>query len=332
MKRKLIALLLLLCTIWILVLAYLYFFVYYTATVTIDSNIWGYQVQFFSKSTAQKSSHTCPEKLCVISDIAPFDYSITFLKDRYESQSMSVDIAPWRSEVLLIELEKEVTLSAIVPLVKIETPKEQIQRLRAESRSFVRFQLDDKRVLSFREEENTLKMFLENGENFQMISEFSKVSANEIFAETLSDSEDIFLKVWETHSIFKPDTGTLINLDFDIEIRYVKVGKQPGEYIIITEKGAFVYNQTFWTSQFQYLFWDYVYDENILIGIVYEEEEQKRKNFNLTQNGNLIVRYNPQDKTRKILYWTDQKIERIEKMQERIIVTLSGEKFELENF
>ena len=79
MSRKIYALFILIGAIWALVLGYLYFFVYYTATLTIDANVGNYRVELFSLATAQKWKHECPEEVCVINDVSPFDYNISII-------------------------------------------------------------------------------------------------------------------------------------------------------------------------------------------------------------------------------------------------------------
>ncbi|MDA9129132.1 hypothetical protein N9J72_01500 [Candidatus Gracilibacteria bacterium] len=333
MRRKLYALLILIGVIGAGVLTYLYFFVYYTATLTVNSNVPEYSVELFSKSTAQKRVVDCPEEICIINEVSPFEYNVSILKDDYESQNLNITVKARRPESLFLELEKKVSLSQISSLSIQETNQERIQRLRAENRSYARFDLGNNTLISFREEGNRLEMLFEKGGEIKLISDFLKVPENSIGADSISSSDSVFLGIGENSYIFDTTNGKLFQLDFQIDIFYIKAGSQPGEYLIITEKGAFLYNSISGESEFQYLFRDYVYSENEIIGIIFKDEEQKKQNFDLEEESeNLIMKYNPQDKTRKILYRTNQAIERIVKQQEKIILTIQGEKFELENY
>lgn len=333
MRRKLYALVILLWTTWVIVLTYLYFFVYYTATLTVNSNVWGYRVEFFSKSTAQKRIEECPKMECVIQDLAPFEYNVSIFKPDYESQNLSIQVIARRSEALFIDLQKKAKLSKIIPIDIEESPEEQIQRIRTENRSYARFELREDVFLTFKEQGTRLEMFFETSWNSQLISDFQTVWKSEILADNILDSDSIFLTLGNDSYIFDTRQWKLIQLDFQIKIYYIKAGSSAWEYLIITEKWAFLYESNSWKSEFQYLFQDYVFLDEQLIWVIFEQEEQKRKNFNLQEETwNLIIKYNPQDKTRKILYTTDQKIERIEKQKNTIILTVWGEKFELNNY
>ena len=333
MKRKLFALCILLWTIWALVLTYLYFFVYYTATIYVNSNVWGYEVEFFSKSTAQKRRESCPEEECIITDVSPFEYNITISKEGYENKLMSIDVAPRRKETLFIELTKKVVLEPLPSLQVIETPKEKIERIREENRYYLSFQLQDGRKLRFKESaEENLEMIYQSPDNIQSIQEFPKLSTESILADEISWSPDIFLSIWEESYIFDTQAWRLIELDFKIDIFYIKSWASEGEYIIITEKWAFLYDTRSRNPEFQYLFRDYLYHKDSLIWVVYGDEEQKKKNLSLTEDGNLIIKYSPSDKTKKILYRTSENIERLEWKENQIIITIDDQEYELSNY
>jgi hypothetical protein len=125
---------------------------------------------------------------------------------------------------------------------------------------------------------------------------------------------------------------SLIKLPYEIEVYYIKAGRKLWEYIVITEKWAFLYSSWDKTSEYQYLFRDYLYAGNDFIWIIYKDEIQKKENFNLTQEWNLIIRYNSQTKTRKIIYSTQENIDSIKWQAESIILTAWEDIFELKNF
>ena len=333
MGRKLYALILLVGVIAFMVLLYLYFFVYYTATLEIDSNVTDYRVELFSKSTAQKWQHNCPEMNCIIPDVSPFEYNVNISKEWYESFVMNIDVAPRRRETLFIELQEKVILTSASLVERDETPREQIERIREENRSLIRFKIQDGTSVRFEQKEDTIEMLYKTWDTEKNIASFPALSEEEIDASPISSSNDIFLALWEKYYIFRSEWAKLLELDFSIEILYIKAGKKRGEYIIITEKGAFLYDSTSQSSTFQYLFRDYVYDkDDILIGVIYADEEQKKENFGLKEQWNLIIKYSPRDKIREVLYNTSENIERIEKRNEAVILTINGSEFQLENY
>lgn len=129
----------------------MYFFVYYTSTLIIDSNVTDYKVELFSKSTAQKRSTDCKQERCTLTDVSPFQYNISISKPEYETQVIPMKVRARKKEELYIKLEKKVRLESL-QLEKIaETPKEKIQRLREQNRYYAVFQADTDDKLIFEE-------------------------------------------------------------------------------------------------------------------------------------------------------------------------------------
>lgn len=332
MSRKLYALFILIWALWSLVLAYLYFFVYYTAVVTVNANVSEYSVELFSKSTAQKWTHECPEKICVIHDVSPFEYNISISKQGYETELINAKISPRRREEIFVQLDKKSLLSSLEAVQIEETPKEKIKRLREEKLYFARFVLEDDTMITFSEGKNQLLMQHRSSSFVHDISDFPFVPADSIFAEYIGDTKDIFMQLWNKYYIFETASGKLHTLPFEIKLLYIKAGKTSSQYIIVTEKGSFLYNINSEESEFQYLFKDFVYHDNALIWIIYEDEEQKKSNFNLTGKWNLIIRYTSEDKQRKILLKSSLDIDRIEWKGEKIIFSAKWKEYELTNF
>ena len=51
-------------------------------------------------------------------------------------------------------------------------------------------------------------------------------------------------------------------------VTYIKPGNKKGEYLVVTEKGTFIYRTSSGTSEYQYLLSDFVYVEEDIIGII----------------------------------------------------------------
>jgi len=131
---------------------YLYFFVYYTATLTIDANVDDYKVELFSLGTAQKWIHDCPEAECVIAGVSPFDYNISISKADYETKVIPAKIGARGKESIIVQLEKKVSLVSLDTEIVQETNREKIQRLREENLYYARFKISEDAILSFKQE------------------------------------------------------------------------------------------------------------------------------------------------------------------------------------
>ncbi len=332
MSRKLYALFIFIGAIGSLILVYLYFFVFYTATLTINTNVAGYKVELFSKSTAQKWIYNCPEKICIIRDVSPFDYNISISKEDYETKIIAAKVSPRRREEIRVQLEKKTILTTLEAIKTQETPKQKIQRLRQEKLYFARFELWDNTMITFSRENNQLKMQYRNLDFIREIMTFPLVKSEEIGVEYIGETKKIFLRIGKNYYIFDTLWAKIYELPFEMRVSYIKPSKKDFQYLVITEKGVFLYDLIDKKSEFQYLFKDFIYYDDAIIGVIYKDEKQKKSNFNLTKKGNLIIKYSPKDKQRKILLGTSLPIDRIEKIWEKVIFSANGKQYELENF
>lgn len=333
MNPRLYALLILIGTIGFFVLLYLYFFVYYTATVVIDANVGGYKVDFFAPSTAQKRSVDCPEPRCEIAEVSPFEYNITFSKPEYKNSALSVKIEPRKKQEFVIELEKQAKLEALIQEAQIqETSKQKIQRLREDNLYLASFKLDENRKATFSQKGERMVFELRGTGSVQKIADFARTWGEAIHAEYISDTQKVFLKISQTAYIFDSDVWVLHSLPFEIEVRYIKPTKKLSQFLVVTEKWTFLYDTATKKSEFQYVFRDFVFWQQAQIGVIYDDETQKKENFNLTQKGNIVIYYTQAERDRKVLLVTDLDIDRIEIQGEKVIVSAWSEQFELQNF
>ncbi len=113
MLRRFIALLILLFTVGALIAAYMYFFIYSTATITLESNVGDYEAQLYAKKTAQKKQFSCPEIHCELPDIAPLSYTLTISKSDYELYTLPIKIRPHRNETIVVTLTKRPKLTRL---------------------------------------------------------------------------------------------------------------------------------------------------------------------------------------------------------------------------
>lgn len=333
MTRKLYALFILIWAIWALVLVYLYFFVYYTANLEIQANVSGYKVKLFSESTAFTSEYECSDNLCYINDVAPFEYTMTLKKTGYKDLVKSIKVLPRKIQQFDVELEKQAKLTLLGDTSGPQkTSQELIQAKRDEKRFYVYFELNSNDKLTFSEVNERLTVRYNSQDEIFDIAEIDIIPKDDFYAEYIWIDGDIFIGAGNTAYIFTKASNTLHTLPFTIAVDYIKPWNNVNEYLVVTDTGVFLYNIVSKTSVYQYLFKDFVYFGSDLIGIIQKDEKEKRENFNLTESGNLIVKYSQDTKERKVLLSTPKNISRIEYIEDTVVLTIGDSEYQLENF
>jgi hypothetical protein len=115
-------------------------------------------VSLFSPSLAQKTEQLCPQSLCIIPDVSPFEYNISITKDGYETKNLNIMVSARQNQEILIDLQKKAILEEVLDMKALETAQEKIQRLRADNISFARFQITSESEIRFLEESNNLQL------------------------------------------------------------------------------------------------------------------------------------------------------------------------------
>ena len=332
MKRKLYALFILAWAIGALVLVYLYFYVYYTGTLTINANVEEYRVELYSPGTTQKWSYDCPDFVCEIYDVSPFDYNVSIIKPEYETKIISYKVRPRWNEALVIQLEKQVRLESVSSENLQENPQEKIQRLRDENLYYAVYRVDDNQTLRFSEDDGELVLQYIKAGQLRDIGTFKMYQKNEINISAIYESENILIQLWNENYIFDTNFFRIQKLPEIKNLRYVKYNSQSGNYVCITSVWAFVYDQQSNSFEFQYQFKDYVAMPWFIIGVIHKDEDQKRKNFNITEKWNVIVKYSQADKTRKVIYSSANPIDEIFSRWDNIFIKSWWNTLELKNF
>lgn len=330
MGRKLYALFVLIWAIGALILIYLYFFVYYTAVFEVHSNIPNYKLSFFSSSTAQKRVENCEEEKCTISDLAPFEYNITFSSEWYKTQHIKLKISPRSKQEYNIEFQKEVTLSPVKNEVQEKeiSAKEKIEKIREEKKYYKIIQLTEEEKIYF----SASSGLIEGSYNGLTFWKFPKIWRSSIEVESIFGSDDIFLRYGEKKYILFSSDSHLQELNFDQNILYIKMWPIRGQYIIVTEKGVFLYNLQENTYEFMYGFSDLSYSWADIIWVISDDAKSLKKNYNFTETWNLIIKYTPKTKERTVLYSSSKPIDRIYLQETQIFVEIEKMKYKLENY
>lgn len=143
MRNKLFALFILVGVIAGFVLVYMYFFLYYTSTLVVNTNIENFQVSLFSKKTAKTFEYNCEQKICTLSDIAPFDYNMTVSSSGYIDIVQSFTIKARSKQEVLVTLEKQVKFEKVQETIAPETSaQEKIAEIRKDKEFLIRFPLE----------------------------------------------------------------------------------------------------------------------------------------------------------------------------------------------
>ena len=330
MNRKLYALLVLIGALGFLVLVYLYFFVYYTSNLTINANVWEYEVSLFSTKTAFKKQVSCPESICVISDLSPLSYSVSISKSGYESQNIPLELKARTSEELIVQLEKKLSLTQRDILSsQEESIQEKITRLREEGDWITRYELPNGNILSFQEDADQMVLYETVQETQKEIARFPISPEKQIQLSQIFSSDDILLSLPSGQYLLTDSARKLVDIDIALPIRYGK-SQGNGVYIFVTEKGSFVWKAGI-APDYEVQFSDFVRDGEDIIGVIWKDDSQKRENFWIEGSWDVIVRYNESTKLRKELYNGPDSISKIYRDGQDIYVEIGAKEFKLEN-
>jgi len=332
MHRKIYALLILVGAIWGLVLFYLYFFVYYTWVVEIHANVEEYTVETFSTQSATKKNYDCPENPCVLIDMSPIEHTITLKKEGYKNIVLSHKVIPRVSERLDFVFEKQAVLNVLQEEEITLNTQQIIQQKRDEKRFYVYFDIWNTEKITFLEEGSELLISYQSNTEVFELGRTNLIPRNDIFAEYISETDDIFLKLWNESYLIKSTRNSLEKFPLKVEVNYIKKNSEK-EYALVTDVGTYLYTLWDTNTEYQYLFREFaLLDSWEMIGVIFSDEDQKKQNFNLEESGNLIILYNSDSKDRTILLSMRKDIQRLEKLWEDIVVTTTEGKFVLENY
>lgn len=331
MLRKLYALFILIGTLGALLLVYLYFFVYYTSIIELSTNTDNYQVELFSQKTAKKWVYSCNENPCILSGVAPLSYMIHISATWFQKESFS-EVVPARSR---IQIQKELEKQARLRLWEdwtIRQPLREIERLREEKQYAARFDLYKEQRAVIEVEETLATIYIIDSKGKRKITSFSDIALDRIVLAPISESRDVFMYLWEKQYIYQADQGNLIEIQFPFKIKYIKQTQQRHMYHLVSEEGSFLYDITDKSFEYQYLFHDFIYDWKNIIGVLKDEEEQKKKNFSLSQRGTLLVYYDISSKDKRVLLTIDGVFEAIEEIEGNVIIKTNSGEYILENY
>jgi len=307
MYTKLLSLLTLIFIFWGMYGFYYYFFIINKGNLTIHSNTWEYDISLYNEKLHTSFTSKCIHTKCELIDIAPFDYTITITKDGYKNYSQKIKIETKKTLSLEIYLEKQIRITpteeAMQKQMENQDKLEKFREISSLQKSYKFFNLDDFWYFYFIDNnDNTLSLFHKKNNIETKIYSFPKIPSHLINIQNIFQIDNTFIIVYGDDAyIYTMNSGNIIKIFFPQEISYVKAFWK--NYQFVNEKWSFIYNTQTKKIEYFYTFKDFiVFDKENYFWIIYSEEEEKKKNYNL-QNypKHLIVKYNFQTKQIKVL-------------------------------
>lgn len=318
MYNKILSLLILLAIFWWIYYFFYYFFVLNKWNLTINSNVDNYKVTMYSKKLKTSFSSECKSKKCELIDLAPFDYELTLEKEWYKPYKKNLKVQSKSTIDLDITLEKQISIKKVKSTSKKQEYKKenQLDKFREISelqKSYKYFNLGDMGYFYFVKNDNkTIDLFNKNGEIKNKIISFNDISADKLDIQKIYSSDNLILIVnWDDKNIFDLKSWIMTTVFFPQKVNYVK--RNMNLYYFVNDKWTFIYDLNTTKIEYFYIFKDFVnYDRENYFWVIYKDEKDKKKNYNLEDNGeNLIVKYNFITKEMKILETTTQDISKI---------------------
>ena len=333
--------------LWILILFlifisgyffYQYFFVYNLVKLKISSNVENYKVELYAKKVGQTFNFECKEKKCILEDISPFSYDLEIIKFDYLSFKKDIEIKEGEDFYLDIVLEKNTSLekleikeiSGLEKKIKI-SPKEKIEALRKKNKNYLIIKLKDNREFYFVEKNWKLDLIYDKNK----IWTFDKIEKSKLLIrEVIWNRNFILINIANNKYLYDIVSGKMISINLKIPINYIKKWLNDTEFLLVTSKWTFIYSLLNESIEYFIFFKDYIYFLDYYIWVINFDEKTKLINLWLeSEKENLIIRYNPNTKEKKVLYKTGLSIEKIIKNKDKVIITNEkGEEYELKNF
>ncbi len=341
MSNRLLWVLILIWVIGLAILAHLYFFVYYTSTLVIKSNVKDYKI-VLEKTAKDFYNYECKQENCEIKDIAPLEYRLTISKEEYKTIVKNIKIPARNKLELEVILEKDTLLKKVEKEENKEeeekheeTKEEKIERIKNSQKSYFFYKLDNNLGFSFILNSWMLDLNINKNGVIYDIWQFKKVDKEDISIEKIyGNKKYIFLSIWEEKYLINIENYKKTKLQITPKIKYIKSWKDEKSFILETDKWAFIYNYTKDSMEYFYLFKDFVYLDEWYIWVVYKNETEKLKNFWWEEKrNNLVIKYNPRTKDRSIVYETDLDIDMLIKNDnDEVSVFVGEDEYKLENY
>jgi hypothetical protein len=339
--------------LWILILIwftgfwylfYLIFFVQYTWTLEITSNIDNYSVELYAKKVYQTFNYDCKEKKCVIADLSPFNYDVTITSPSYKEIKQELILKWKKTNYIKTDFVKDTKLTEIANVketnknteITKESTLEKIATIKIKKETDYTIDLWQLWFFYFKTNWNNLELFKKWENKDAKLWTFPKVDKKDIqIFEINGNTDKILISLKDRKYIYNLKLLKIDEFKLVPKIKYIKVGNLETNYLIITDVWTYTYDELSKELIYFYLFKDFVYLKDAYIWIINKDEKSKFTNFSLKDNKkNLIIKYNPSTKNREIILETDIEISKIIQEWENKIYFYNNtwKKYELENY
>lgn len=347
MSNRFLSFLILLWFVWAFIAFYLYFFVYYTSTLIVKSNVEDFSFTLSSLKVAQVLSFECKKTDCTYQNISPFSYTLTATKNGYDTIKKDIEVPSSGQFTINLEFNKTVTLE----------PVEKNQSATGTTSSWSQLTQIQKVTLIKKQKtdyffQEILELwyfdFIDNGGQMQLnylttidavptdLGTFDKVGKEAIkIQKVYGDSKQILLQVGSKNYIIDITTKQIFSFALTPKILYVKQGETKNEFLLVTEVGTYIYAS--WNSTPKYFsqFSDFVYspDKKSFIGYVSKKDDIRVANLSLGSGQNSIVNFDRDSLDKKVLLSTDKTVVKIYEIGGKVFVeTDDGKTLSLQGF
>jgi len=338
MSNRVLALLVIVALFWWFIGAYYYFFILNKGDLDIHVNVDQYFVEMYNHTLKTTSSTFCENPTCEIIDLAPFVYTLTVKKDGYKEVSQEVTVLARDLIAITMTLEKQLQVVLQEPEEELVLNRESTQREETEAQikkdAYAVFEIEGKWFFYFvQNSDSTLTLWQRYQAEDRQYINFQNISSTKIDLDRVyQNNSEIYIKHGDELYFFDIVSGISNRVFFPQPLVYVKKWES-GVYHLVTEKGTFLYDSIANSEpQFFVLFRDFIPYEDGYLWIIFSDETQKKKNYQIEEWGNLVVKYSPQDKQIQILETISMNIEKIVYEWEKIFFyTSDGNKYEVDN-
>ena len=340
MSNRILWILIIIGFIGAIVLFYLYFFVYYTSTLTVTSNISPFSFSLASTKLPQRIEYTCEKSPCTYTDISPFVYEIQGFATWYTSEIQNFSLPSSSSYTVDIQFEKKIELME-VPEVnswswEVST-SEKVSIVKLKKSSYTFFDIPTLGYFSFEAKKESMDLFYQADINSpkKLIGNFDLVNATDIrLIPFLWSKTKILLSLEpKTNYSIDIDTKEIISFNLDPEAQSVKQGESDSEYIVSTKLGAYIYDTRKDIPEYFSQFHDFVYspDKKLILGYVSSHDETRLANLWFEwEFKNSIVSFDRESLERKIVLSLDNELKHIYASGSQIFVEdIEGKVFEI---
>jgi hypothetical protein len=326
-------------------LFYLVFFVKYTWTLEITSNIDNFNVELYAKSIYNTSDYNCKEKKCTLKEISPFDYTITLSSPTYKEIKQELSLKWKKINSIKVDFIKDTKLTESIEKKEIitdstlstkELAEKKIEEIKLKKESNYIKNLEALWLFYFKTVWNNLELYRSFEWKQKKIWTFSKVEYDKIdIFQIYNKTDKILISLWDRKYILNLDLLKIDEFKLIPKIRYIKTWDFLTNYLIVTDLWTYTYDELNKELKYFYLFKDFVSIKDGYIWVIYKEETNKFINFSLKDNKkNLIINYNPTSKNREIILETEMDIDKIiiDKTGEIYFYNKLWNKYKLENY